>query len=140
MLLPYKAKDDKIAMGLLSYIERFHEMDDLRDEMALIKSGQRHLSLWRDETTGNVIGLIGYDLKDDDRIIIVRYLALNPSFRGEGVSYDIVSALTEEYPDATLSGTLELSDFLNKWALHEQRTMPNILDSDSNGETHDDAE
>lgn len=127
MLLPYKSKDDKIVMGLLSYIERFSDMEPLMQEMSLIQSGKRQVSLWRDDETENVIGLVGYDLKAEEHMIIVRYLALSPSFRGEGVSYAIMSALAEAYPEDTLSGTLEIADFLNKWALYEQRTVPHIL-------------
>ncbi|MDO4681044.1 MAG: reductase [Aerococcus sp.] len=127
MLIPYKANYDKIAMGLVSYIDKFKDISKLKKEMERIKTGKRHAYLWRDEETDNLVGLIAFDFGADDEVLIIRYLTINPSFRGESLSYAMLSALADEFPDCSISGSLALSELLDKWAVHEQRTKPEIL-------------
>lgn len=127
MLIPYKANHDKIAMGLVSYIDKFKDLDALKKEMERIKTGKRRAYLWRDEETDNLVGLIAFDIHPEEDVLIIRYVTINPSFRGEELSYAMLSALADEFPDCSISGSLALSDLLNKWALHEQRTKPEIV-------------
>ncbi|MDO4670784.1 MAG: reductase [Aerococcus sp.] len=137
MLIPYKANHDKIAMGLVSYIDKFKDLKALTQEMDRIKTGKRKAYLWRDEETDNIVGLIAFDISADDEVLIIRYLTINPSFRGESLSYAMLSALADEFPECSISGGLALSDLLNKWAVHEQRTQPNIVTPPAGDETNE---
>lgn len=127
MLIPYINQYKKVAMGLLSYIDDYKDLDSLNAEMEQIESGKRKLLLWKDEETDNVVGLIGFDQADPQSNLLVRYLSISPSFRNEGLSYTIMNALANEYPKNAITGTLDMADFMSKWALHEQRTAPSIV-------------
>ncbi|RPA61276.1 reductase [Aerococcus agrisoli] len=120
MLVPYIGKYEKVVMGLLSYIPEFKEFSELKAEMDRIHKQERKIYLWKDAESDNVIGLVGFDQHDDTDTIVVRYLSINPSFREEGRTYDILTALKKEYPVYTLTGVISLSGLLSKWAKHRQ--------------------
>lgn len=130
MLIPYVAKYEKVVMGLLSYLAPYRALEDLTLEMKRIKSNQRQVYLWRDEETDNVIAIIGFDLDSENKAILVRYLSINPSFQAEDISFSCLSALAKEFPMYGISGTLEMSECLKKRALHEQRTISEIIGLD----------
>jgi riboflavin biosynthesis RibT protein len=123
MLVPYIGKYEKVVMGLLSYIPEFKEFSELKAEMDRIHKQERKIYLWKDAESDNVIGLVGFDQHDDSDTIVVRYLSINPSFREEGRTYDILTALKKEYPVYTLTGVISLSSLLSKWAKHRQEQI-----------------
>ncbi|MCZ0717663.1 reductase [Aerococcus kribbianus] len=116
MLVPFTSNNEKVVMGLLSYIEEFKDYELLTEEIQKIKDGKRHLYLWKDEETDNMVGLIGFDLDSDDDTIVIRYLSLNPSFREEGLSYDLLTGVRNEFPTFTITGSIKMAPLLNKWA------------------------
>ncbi|AMB99703.1 reductase [Aerococcus urinaehominis] len=116
MLIPYIAKYEKVVMGLLAYIDEFKDFENLTEEMDKIQKGARQLYLWRNEDSDNIIGIVGFDKKDEDQTLIIRYLSINPSFRNEGLTVDILSALKDEFPIFSLNGTLETSGIIKNWA------------------------
>lgn len=116
MLIPFTSNYEKVVMGLLSYIEDYKAFEDLNAEMARINDRKRTVYLWKDEETTNVVGLIGFDLNEQDDTLVTRYISLNPSFRNEGLSYEILTALREEFPTYTITGSLDMAPLLNKWA------------------------
>lgn len=118
MLVPYIGKYEKIVMGLLSYIPEFKEFTDLKEEIDKINHDERKVYVWKD--ADNVIGLVGFDQHDDTDTIVVRYLSINPSFRAEGLTFEMLTALKKEYPVYTLTGVISLSPLLSKWAKHRQ--------------------
>ena len=117
MLLRYKKAYEKIAMGLLSYMPggksvkklqetmQFYETDEL-SELFLLKDGE------------DFIGIIGIELLDD--AYIVRHLAVNPSYRGEGVGTEMVLQLKELYPALACRSTEETEPFLRKCMCKEE--------------------
>ncbi len=120
MLVPYIGKYEKVVMGLLSYIPEFKEFSELTEEMAKIDHEERKIYLWKEANSDNVIGLVGFDQHDDSNTLVVRYLSINPSFREEGRTFDILTALKKEYPVYTLTGVIALSSLLSKWTKHRQ--------------------
>lgn len=120
MLVPYIGKYEKVVMGLLSYIPEFKEFSELTEEMAKIDHKERKIYLWKEANSDNVIGLVGFDQHDDSNTLVVRYLSINPSFREEGRTFDILTALKKEYPVYTLTGVIALSSLLSKWTKHRQ--------------------
>lgn len=126
MLVPYTNNFEKVVMGLLSYVSEFKKYDNLIEEMDRIKSGSRSLYLLRDNDTQNIIGLVGFDVDSQDQILLIRYLSINPSFRKEGLSLEILNELKVEFPVYSLTGSIETSGLIKKWAQKRQ--------SENNGE------
>lgn len=115
MLISYNQNYEKIAMGLLSYIADFKAVDRLLDEMeSYIHSEDKRLYLWKDKETENIVGIIG--LEYNDVVVLVRHLAINPSFRNEGIVYKTLDKLQSHFPDHAINGTLETAPLIAKWA------------------------
>lgn len=121
-------------MGLLSYIDEYKAFEKLDEEMLRINEGKRTLYLWKDEATDNIIGLVGFDINAQEDTIVIRYISLNPSFRQEGISYDMLTAVREEFPTYTITGAINMAPFLNKWARKRNDTMEMEALRDSNFE------
>lgn len=114
MLLSYNQTYEKIAMGLLSYIADLKEVSRLKTEMdAYLADEHRKLFLWRDEETENIVGVMGVEW--DEAMILVRHIAVNPSFRNEGITAKMLEKLHRLYPQHSLSGTLETAPLIAKW-------------------------
>ena len=115
MLISYNQNYEKIAMGLLSYIADFKAVDRLLDEMeSYIHSEDKRLYLWKDKETENIVGIIG--LEYNDVVVLVRHLAINPSFRNEVIVYKTLDKLQSHFPDHAINGTLETAPLIAKWA------------------------
>lgn len=125
MLVPYIGRYEKVVMGLLSYIPEFKEFSELKEEMNKIDQHERKIYLWKDADSDNIIGLVGFDQHDDTDTVVVRYLSINPSFREEGLTYDILTALKKEYPVYSLTGVISLSTILSKWTKRRQEESDN---------------
>ena len=115
MLSPYVANLEKVAMGLLSFIKDFKAFPELEAEMARIKAQERSLYLYRPENEDNYIGLIGFDQDQDRKTLILRYIAIQPSYRGEGLTVTMIQELSEQVPAYNLSGSVDMACFLKKW-------------------------
>lgn len=125
MLVPYIGRYEKIVMGLLSYIPEFKEFSELKEEMDKINQHERKIYLWKDADSDNIIGLVGFDQHDDTDTLVVRYLSINPSFREEGRTYDLLTALKKEFPVYSLTGVISLSTILSKWTKRRQEELDN---------------
>ncbi len=113
LLVPYSAMNKKIVMGLLSYIPEFKDFKRLQEEIEEIASNPSiKCWLWKEAENDNFIGLIGGESTTDT--IVVKYLSLSPSFRGENKTFKMLDDLTK-VEDKVLSGTIETSVILAKW-------------------------
>lgn len=133
MLIPYTTNFEKVVMGLLSYVTEYKNYETLLEEMDRIKTGSRSLYLWRDQETENIIGLIGFDENNKDQALLIRYLSINPSFRNEGLSLQILSALKEEFPIYSLTSSIETAGLIKKWAQRRQKQLEQAQQSISDG-------
>lgn len=129
MLVPYIGRYEKIVMGLLSYIPEFKEFSELKEEMDKINQEERKIYLWKEADSDNIIGLVGFDQYDDTDTLVVRYLSINPSFREEGLTYDLLTALKKEFPVYSLTGVISLSTILSKWTKRRQEELDKELDN-----------
>ena len=114
MLIQFNSDYEKISMGLLSFIEDFKDPARLQEEIERYKiSEERDLFLWQSEETGNLIGLIGIEKEND--YILLRHISIDPSFRNEGISYHMLEALNERYPNNNIVSTLETATIVSSW-------------------------
>lgn len=114
MLVKYKADYQKISMGLLSYVPDLKETSRLTKEMQWYEQEEnRQLYLWKSEETGDLVGVVG--IEEDDEIILLRHIALNPSYREEGMSFSILTALSNKCTPKKIVGTLETASLVSKW-------------------------
>ena len=114
MLIQFNSDYEKISMGFLSYIEDFKDPSRLQEEIERYKtSEERDLLLWQSEETGNLIGLIGIEKEND--YILLRHISIDPSFRNEGISYRMLEALRERYPNNNIISTLETASIVSNW-------------------------
>jgi len=113
MLVEYKSDYEKITMGLLSLISDFKEMNRLTKELEWYQQeDNRHLYLWKSEETGDLCGVIG--LEEDD-LILLRHIAINPSYRDEGLAYEMIEAVSNRFENKNIVGTIETGKLVTKW-------------------------
>ena len=78
MLIQYKKDYEKTAMGLLSYLPDFKNIENLKEEISLNQEDNDFvLFLYRNEQN-NVVGVLGTQMTD--KFIIIRYLSLAQVF------------------------------------------------------------
>lgn len=116
MLISFNQSYEKIAMGLLSYVPDLKSMNYLQSEMeSYLENDDKKLFLWRDEQTENIVGIAGIDLDKANSVLLVRHIAVNPSFRNEGIVYKMLNKIQALYPDSAINGTLDTVPFISKW-------------------------
>jgi len=114
MLVSYNGDYEKITMGFLSYISDLKEPSRIEEELNWYNSQEnRRIYLWQSEETGNLIGFIG--VEEDEDLILVRHIAVDPSFRNEGLTYKILDELEKKYDTKKIIATLETATIISKW-------------------------
>jgi riboflavin biosynthesis RibT protein len=114
MLVQFNNDYEKIAMGLLSYISDLKDTDRLAEEMERYETLEdRELYLWQSQETKNLIGVAGVEEEED--LVLLRHISIDPSFRNEGLTYKILDALKERYADKNIVATLETASIISKW-------------------------
>ena len=126
LLVQSTYKNEKIVLGLLSYTEENVSMDELRELLEEYReSDKRELWLYKEEENDNFIGIVGleYLVEDDMETLRIERIALIPSFRSEGVGYQMYAELHKLYPNAELNASLITSELVVKWAekYHKER-------------------
>ena len=122
LLVPYSATNKKIVMGLLSYIPEFKDFKRLQEEIEEIATNPSiKCWLYKESDSENFIGLIGGESTTDT--IIIKYLSVSPSFRGENITFQMLEDLAK-MEDKVLSGTIETSVILAKWNKHRVSEEP----------------
>lgn len=110
-LLRYKKAYEKIAMGLLSYmpgekaVKKLQELVHQYEEnecwqLYLLKKGE------------DFIGIIGVLV--DENSYTVMHIAVNPSFRGEGVGKEMIDKIGLAFPDLMCKSTPDTQSFTEK--------------------------
>ncbi|KRL04334.1 GNAT family N-acetyltransferase [Liquorilactobacillus oeni] len=116
MLYKYKNDYEKITMGLLSFIPDLKEISHLQAEVKwYCDDDERCLFLWKNDA-GDFVGVIGVEVIND--VLMIRHVAVTPAERNEGVSFEMLNALTALYPEAKMMGSIETTALITKW---EQR-------------------
>lgn len=95
MLIRYKKNQEKIAMGLLSFmpIEK-----DIKSLLQTIKeyedNGNWHLYLWKE--ADGVVGAIGLKIENELNVVI-QHISVNPSYRNLGIGKKMIDAIIHQY-------------------------------------------
>ncbi|MDN6195967.1 MAG: N-acetyltransferase [Atopostipes suicloacalis] len=114
MLISYNDDYEKITMGLLSYITDFKDPKRLAEELALYEDdSSREIYLWQSEETKNLIAVLG--IEEEGEIVLLRHIAIDPSFRKEGLIYVLLDHLVEKVHGKKIVGTLETASIISKW-------------------------
>lgn len=138
MLIRSKNKNEKIVLGLLSYTYDDNvKMEVLKELLESYRNDDnREIYLFKDESSGNYVGIMAVEhnqssvTNSDDEIsiqenIMIQRVAVIPSFRNEGIGYQIYHDLRQSHPTATIIGTTtnQTIDLVSKWAQHYNETQ-----------------
>jgi riboflavin biosynthesis RibT protein len=114
MLIPYNNDFEKIVMGFMSYIPDLKEPSRIEEELDWYRAeDNRKIYLWQNDENRNLIGFVG--VEEDGDLVLLRHIAIDPSFRNEGLAYLILEKLKEIYPDNNIVGTIETANIISKW-------------------------
>ncbi len=114
MLISFNNDYEKITMGFLSYISDLKEHARIEEELNWYRAQEnRQIYLWQSEENGNIIGLVGVEEEED--IVLLRHIALDPSYRNEGLTYTVLDSLQEKYPEQNIVATLDTATIISKW-------------------------
>src|SRR5690625_988958 len=95
MLIRYKSNQEKIAMGLLSFMPEEKDVRALQETMDAYKNNENwHLYLLKKDD--DFVGAIGVKLTSDMRAII-QHISVNPSFRKKGKARKMIQKLSLLY-------------------------------------------
>ncbi|HET7579434.1 MAG TPA: GNAT family N-acetyltransferase [Bacillales bacterium] len=93
MLIRYKQSNEKIAMGLLSFVPgegNLKQLQQTMNEYATNKDWQ--LFMWKDEE--DFTGIVGIRILDKDTAEL-QHVSVNPSHRGQGLGKKMVQTLLD---------------------------------------------
>ncbi|MBS1008380.1 riboflavin biosynthesis protein RibT [Leuconostoc suionicum] len=115
MLTQSRQSDEKTVMGILSLLPGLREISHLNAEIAWYHDNEaRSLYVWQKESQGQVLGVLGVEIYNNN-IAIIRHVALTPESRSVRNYFDMISDYQEQHPEAFLMGTLENQKLINKW-------------------------
>lgn len=95
MLIRYKKSQEKIAMGLLSFMPIDKDVKLLQQTIKEYdENPDWHLYLWKEEE--DIVGAIGLKIENNFNVII-QHLSVNPSFRNMGIGRKMVDEVQTLY-------------------------------------------
>ncbi|ENH97383.1 hypothetical protein J416_05193 [Gracilibacillus halophilus YIM-C55.5] len=114
MLIRFKKRFEKIAMGLLSFMPDEKEVKRLQHTIEEYKSNEHwQLFLWKVEE--DVLGAIGVEKNEDNKSVTVQHISVNPSHRNMGIGKEMVNAVKDHYePDYDVTPNQNTQRFLEK--------------------------
>lgn len=96
MLIRYKKNSEKIAMGLLSFMQQEKDVKKLQQTIKEYETNPEwHLFLWRED---DVLGAIGVRIEDDLNAVI-QHISVNPSHRNSGIGKKMINEVHRMYKD-----------------------------------------
>src|SRR5699024_9953398 len=121
MLIRYNKNLEKIAMGLLSFMQ---EEKDVKKLQQTIKEYEENLDwhryLWKQD---DVIGAIGLRTENDINAVI-QHISVNPSYRNTGIGKKMVNEVEKLYQDKyAVCADDSLQQFYNKCDRSEERRV-----------------
>jgi|SRR5690625_4539343 len=95
MLIRYKKSQEKIAMGLLSFMPSEKDIKVLQKTMQEYETNPNwHLLLWKEDD--DIVGAIGLKIKNDINAVI-QHISVNPSYRNMGIGRKMVDEIKRLY-------------------------------------------
>lgn len=97
MLIRYKKSQEKIAMGLLSFMPSEKDVKILQQTMKEYETNPNwHLFLWKKDD--DIIGAIGLKIENDINVVI-QHISVNPSYRNMGIGKNMVDEINRMYSE-----------------------------------------
>ncbi|MBP1045627.1 GNAT family N-acetyltransferase [Enterococcus sp. BWM-S5] len=115
MLIPYRKEHQKIAVGLLSFHDKMEKYHSLLNEIGMYEQKESlALFFWLPEQGANIQGLLGIEYVGSSRLIL-HDISLNPSYRGEGLGFQLLDELKAKHDEFEIVGTSATKEYLEKW-------------------------
>ncbi|WP_142828527.1 GNAT family N-acetyltransferase [Planococcus soli] len=112
MLTRYKRPNEKIAMGLLSFMPKERDFKHLKKTMELYNEhADWRLFLWK--SGDSYVGAIGIHIEDAENFT-VQHITVIPSFRGEGIGHMMVARVEKLMDNRKALATEETKPFMMK--------------------------
>ncbi|CAG9610925.1 protein RibT [Bacillus sp. AFS018417] len=112
MLIRFKKSYEKIAMGLLSFMPMEKDIKRLQATMKdYEKNDNWQLYLWKEDDA--IVGIIG-TVKQDEGVLEIQHISVNPSHRHVGIGTKMVQELQTMLPNVTVCGNEQTSRFCEK--------------------------
>lgn len=97
MLIRYKKNQEKIAMGLLSFMPYGKDVKLLQKTIKEYEMNDNwHLFLWKEDV--DVVGAIGIKIEDGLNAVI-QHISVDPSHRNLGIGKKMVEGIKRIYED-----------------------------------------
>ncbi|WP_200411236.1 GNAT family N-acetyltransferase [Virgibacillus salexigens] len=94
MLIRYKKNQEKIAMGLLSFMPEEKDVKKLQQTIKEYETNPDwHLYLWKEE---DILGAVGVRIEDEINAVI-QHVSVNPSHRNLGIGKKMVNEIERLY-------------------------------------------
>lgn len=113
MLVEYRKDYEKIAVGLLSFIDELHQYNRSRNELEWALKAGNQVFLWKDSEQNHLIGIV--ILQIDDVSVLVRHISFTPSERTGKKIFDCLTTVAKRYPGKRLMGTLATQPLISSW-------------------------
>jgi riboflavin biosynthesis RibT protein len=95
MLIRYKKNQEKIAMGLLSFMPVEKDVRLLQHTIKEYENNPYwHLYLWKE--ADDIVGTIGLKIEDELNVV-VQHISVNPSYRNTGIGKKMIDAVVKQY-------------------------------------------
>ena len=136
MLISSKNRNEKIVLGLLSYTYPSEEHPSIETQRQLLEAYQvtenADIYLYKTDESENYIGLVCVEIsqvnqssQDESMTLILDRVALNPSFREEGLGFEMYKELRDLYPQATVIGSNLTMEIVAKWTeKYQNESLP----------------
>ncbi|MBY0222663.1 GNAT family N-acetyltransferase [Mammaliicoccus sciuri] len=106
-------------MGFLSYIPSEKMLRKLQETIQLYLCDEDwQLFLYKESE--DYIGLIGVEVHEHDKTYTIQHISVNPSFRSEGIGYDMVKELALIYPGYQCQSTDFTEQFIERCKRKEE--------------------
>ncbi|MCW0952954.1 reductase [Weissella ceti] len=118
MLNIVKKDQEKIAIGLLSYLPRFREFHRAQREFAWYESNpkDRQLLLWRNNDTNHYSAVIGVEFAYGNVVVcLLAFGAEVPHTERRERLFEILDSLQRSFHGQMILGTLRTQELITKW-------------------------
>lgn len=113
MLIRFKNNQEKIAMGLLSFMPKERDVKNLQETMKAYTNDENcHLYLLKE--ANDFIGAIGVKVTDDT-VATIEHISVNPSFRNKGYARKMIKQVCLMYKkDYKICSNKYTDELINK--------------------------
>ncbi|MGB7365933.1 GNAT family N-acetyltransferase [Carnobacterium jeotgali] len=109
MLVKYRNAYNKVALGLVSYMPKEHDLKQLQRTMQRYEQNPNwEMYLWKEAE--KYIGVIGIKVQENE--FLIQHLAVLPSYRGEGVGKAMINEIQKIYGGYKMSAVEEIETFI----------------------------